>query len=125
MIIESKITGLRNVFPNTDVDLTDHEVCGYGPTRQYCLAALFLLKPSKYRFDPKDAYDNVISHGRRVAYNYQGEVRIGHVVGVENTKRNGKLVNTRTKEPHLVISIRQACGTVSKVSNRKNLVVID
>ena len=125
IILESKITGQRTVVPSTAVSVDEYEICGYGPTRQSCLSALFLLKPSKYKLVVKDVYDNVISEGRRVAYNYQGEVRIGYVVGVTNTKRNGKLINTWTKEPYLVISVRQTCGSVSKVTNRKNLVVID
>jgi len=125
IILESKITGQRTVVPNTAVPANDYEICGYGPTRQSCLSALFLLKPSKYKLVVKDFYQNVISNGRRVAFNYQGEVRIGYVVGVENVKRNGKLVNTWTKEPYLTISVRGVCGEISKVSNRKNLVVID
>ena len=129
VILESKITGQRTINPVVGgvvyEDNDEHEVCAFGPTRQSCVAVLFMMKPSKYKLVVKDVYDNIISEGRRVAYNYQGEVRIGYVVGVTNTKRNGKLVNTWTKEPYLVISVRQPNGSVSKVANRKNLVVID
>lgn len=73
----------------------------------------------------KDVYDNVISIGRRVAYNYQGEVRIGHVTAIVNIKRGGNLINEWTKEPYICIHVMQSNKKISKVSKPKNLVVID
>jgi hypothetical protein len=131
IILENKVTGERTVEKynkNEGICGDSFEVCGYGPTRESCITALFWMKPSEPRkpLVVKDHYDKVVECGRRVAYNYQGEARIGYVVGVENVKRGGKLVNYWTKEPYLVISVKETeGGKISKVSNRKNLVVID
>ena len=73
----------------------------------------------------KDPYDKDVVIGSKVAYNYQGEVRIGTVTGMERWvhKWRGGKGNTSIKYK---ISIReQEAGYTSQISHPKNLVVLE
>lgn len=72
-----------------------------------------------------------ISRGAKVAYNYQGEVRLGYVKEVKPAPRNGLKVNRWTGKPFVSIHIDNIPTDakqrliVSKVSKPENLVVIE
>ena len=75
-----------------------------------------------------DAYGSSITNGVKVAYNYAGEVRIGKVLEVKESKRYGK-VKDWTGAPYVVIHIEMSptpkeVSKISKVTNPRNLVVI-
>ena len=72
----------------------------------------------------KDPYNVRIAVGSIVAYNLSGEVRRGTVTAVEGVTRYGRAMNY-SNEPYVVISIKEeATGRISKVTNRKNLIVL-
>ena len=73
-----------------------------------------------------DFYGNLIVEGVQVAFNYQGELRKGVVAKVTPRTQYGKTCQDWGKhEPYLTIHVQHEMGTqMSKVTNRKNLVVI-
>lgn len=73
-----------------------------------------------------DFYGNLIAEGVQVAFNYQGELRKGVVVKVTPRTQYGKThCEWGAREPYLTIHVQHEMGTqLSKVTNRKNLVVI-
>jgi hypothetical protein len=80
-------------------------------------------------FTVKDPYGTPITNGAKVAYNFQGEVRLGTVLEIKNVTKNGKKVNEWSHEPYVSILIDMLVvgpehARRSKVANRKNLVVI-
>lgn len=72
-----------------------------------------------------DPYEKKIEVGKNVAYNYQGEVRMGTVVDIVKVKRHGKAKDW-SGEPYINILVEELTSKdISKVSSRKNLVVIE
>lgn len=80
--------------------------------------------------DVLDFYGKPIVNGSEVAFNYSGEVRMGHVFSVELVKRYGETHNKWTKEPYVKITIiplgskNWAATKPSVITNRHNLVVL-
>ena len=72
----------------------------------------------------RDVYEKELKVGVNVAFNYSGELRIGKIVEIKSVTRNGK-TESWNHEPFFNIGV-QHCDTnqVSKITNRKNLVVI-
>lgn len=72
-----------------------------------------------------DFYGKTVSEGVKVAFNYQGECRRGVVIRIDPRTQYGQ-THRWPHEPYLTIHIEHETGPrrVSKVTNRKNLVVI-
>lgn len=69
-----------------------------------------------------DPYNQKIRVGSRVAYNYQGQVRIGLVTSLERWNHNDRWSGNRTRWRIQIQEQKE--GFVSKVTHPRNLVVI-
>jgi hypothetical protein len=74
----------------------------------------------------QDYYGNTISEGVKVAFNFQGELRKGTVLRIVGRTQHGKTQREwGSREPYLTIHVEHCDdGEISKISSRKNLVVI-
>lgn len=65
----------------------------------------------------RDYYGLEITPGRRVAFNYSGQVRLGHVTRLESSNRYGR--------PGVTIHVESAESNDHKITDPLNLVVIE